>query len=971
MEGPPDTLFVGRESEIKVLEGMLASARQGRGATVLICGDAGIGKTRLAAEVAARASNEGFDVLTGRSIDLVGTELPYQPFVDALRPLRVRRATDASAPATQLLVFEETLALLADRAAAAPVLLLLEDVHWADASSLDLILFLAHNVAAHPVLVLATLRADELTSNERMRRLVDGVRRSGSGMTIVLEPFGRDEVAALLAAHSGPAPSMALVQMIAIRSEGNPFFAEELLAAAVGGDDVDLPHELRDVLLRRVEGLDDPTQSLLRVAAAAGRDVSYGLLRAVAAVREPEVRRALRQAVEHGVLVPVPQGDRFRFRHALLAEAIYSTVLPGERQELHVKIAHELSRSASASPAEIAPHLAAAGRSTEAFADSMEAARQAVEVCGLAEALSHLERAIELWPAVPEARTLAGLDLAEVCVWAAEIASQVGASQRAVELTRQAIELVGEADGLRAAPLHVFLAEYLLEVGKNEAGLASMERAVDLVPEEPPTSERAYALGSLAGGLMVSWRYSESLPIAEEALALARRVNAGKGVVRALTVIGMDWCYLGRSEEGLDRLREALELAREIDDRVGLERVYINLTDALTMLGRHPESVRVGQAGLGVMRAFGIYSSLLLANTIEAQLAMGDWEEADRASRYAVRTQTASFSYVLLMLRGAVEVGLGDFDAARAHLDAARARLREDRIQGTFDIRCAELALWQRRWIEADRAVGDALLAASAEHAAQLRVWFSAEGLRAKAELVALDRARRDDEGVRHRRAQADDLIAQARRSAAEASNITPNVQGWLALAEAEYARTMGKTPASMWSQTAETWERIDRPPEAAYCRWRQAEALLAAGASRSEVTVPLRDSYAVASRLGARPLLQELELLAQRARLDLVAPAPAHLSERQRLAQTLGLTLREAEVLALVARGYSNREIADSLVISIKTASVHVSHMLRKLDVPNRLELAAIAQRVSTSQVADDDVVDHRPRPGGALGGS
>ena len=643
MEGPPDTLFVGRESEIRVLEGMLASARQGHGATVLICGDAGIGKTRLAAEVAARASNEEFDVLTGRSIDLVGTELPYQPFVDALRPLRVRRATEASAPATQLLVFEETLALLADRAAAAPVLLLLEDVHWADASSLDLILFLAHNVAAHPVLVLATLRADELTSNERMRRLVDGVRRSGSGMTIVLEPFGRDEVAALLAAHSGAAPSMALVQTIAIRSEGNPFFAEELLAAAVGGDDVDLPHELRDVLLRRVEGLDDPTQSLLRVAAAAGRDVSYGLLRAVAAVREPEVRRALRQAVEHGVLVPVPQGDRFRFRHALLAEAIYSTVLPGERQELHVKIARELSRSASASPAEIAPHLAAAGRSTEAFADSMEAARQAVEVCGLAEALSHLERAIELWPAVPEARTLAGLDLAEVCVWAAEIASQVGASQRAVELARQAIELVGEADGLRAAPLHVFLAEYLLEVGKNEAGLASMERAVDLVPEEPPTSERAYALGSLAGGLMVSWRYSESLPIAEEALALARRVNAGKGVVRALTVIGMDWCYLGRSEEGLDRLREALELAREIDDRVGLERVYINLTDALTMLGRHPESVRVGQAGLGVMRAFGIYSSLLLANTIEAQLAMGDWEEADRASRYAVRTQTASF----------------------------------------------------------------------------------------------------------------------------------------------------------------------------------------------------------------------------------------------------------------------------------------------------------------------------------------
>ena len=183
--------------------------------------------------------------------------------------------------------------------------------------------------------------------------------------------------------------------------------------------------------------------------------MSYPLLCAAAALPERYVRESLRRAVDHRVLVAEQATGSFRFRHALLAEAIYTTVLPGEREELHARLAQELARSGAASPAELAPHWAAAGRSAEALAASVDAAREAEAVFGLAEAHAHLERALALWPAVPDAAELAGLDLAELCAWTGELAGLVGAATRAVELARRAIELVGAQDPHRAALLHV------------------------------------------------------------------------------------------------------------------------------------------------------------------------------------------------------------------------------------------------------------------------------------------------------------------------------------------------------------------------------------------------------------------------------------------------------------------------------------------------------------------------------------
>jgi DNA-binding CsgD family transcriptional regulator len=223
-----------------------------------------------------------------------------------------------------------------------------------------------------------------------------------------------------------------------------------------------------------------------------------------------------------------------------------------------------------------------------------------------------------------------------------------------------------------------------------------------------------------------------------------------------------------------------------------------------------------------------------------------------------------------------------------------------------------------------------------------------ATGLRAQAELAALARARRDAGAVRNWLTRAQELITVARRTAAEASAITPNAGSWLALAEAEYARARALVRPESWSQAADIWERLERLPLVAYCRWRQSEALVAAGVSRTEAAVPLREAHAIATRIGAKPLLRELELLAQRARLDLAPPQAAFPTGRDGPEEILGLTPREAQVLDLLARGYTNREIAATLVISVKTASVHVSHILRKLGAPNRLEAAAIAHRLA-----------------------
>ena len=594
------------------------------------------------------------------------------------------------------------------------------------------------------------------------------------------------------------------------------------------------------------------------------------MLRSLAGLADGDLHESLRAAVDQGVLVA--DGRSFRFRHPLLAEAVYATVLPGERERLHGRLAEELERAGTAGPAELAVHWAAAGRHADALVASVEAGSRAEAVFALAEARAHVERALGLWDLVPNAADLVPIDRGGLCAWAAEIASNTGAGPRAVELAERAIvEVAGEPQ--RVAHLYGRLGRYLHESGRTDAALAACQQMVALVPSHPPSAERAEALAVLGQGLALCWQFERSRATCEQALAMARAVGASGIEVRALDVLGRDLAYLGRAEEGLGYLRQARDLAEAMESPADLLVAYVSLTDVLMMLGRLGESVEVGRRGLEVVRRYGSDATVLIANIIEALIASGEWDDADRLSAAAVRSITANYPYMLLMNRAELELGRGDFASAKAHLDAALPSLREDRGLGVYDVYLAELALWEHRWVDADAHVNAALARATSPHTDQLRVWFSAKGLRALAELAALAKARRDTDAATAWLAKADRLVTIARSAAATASSITPNAGGWLALSEAEYDRARGLGAPDTWSDVASTWEQLERPVLAAYCRWRETEALVAVDAPRTAASIPLRDAHTVASRIGAEPLRRELELLAQRARLDLSRP--------------------------------------------------------------------------------------------------
>ena len=726
---PPS--LVGRADELQRLETALAAAAESRGSMVLIAGEAGIGKTRLASELAERARKSGATVLSGRCIDLVGSGLPYLPLVEALRPLRGSPALadvgrslrelsrlvpelsepgtpvppDAGGPDSQLRLFEETLAVLEHVGAEAPLVLVLEDLHWADGSTLDLVAFLAHAAREQRMLLVATYRSDEIKPESSLRRLVSELLRAREAAALALEPLGRDEVARLVVTIAEAPLPAARATEICERSEGNPFFAEELVAAAERGEET-LPRVLRDVLLQRLAGLGAETQSLLRVAAAAGRDVPYRLLAAVVPVSEAQLVEALRRTVEHDVLVPDQPAGSFRFRHALLAEAIYATVLPGEREELHARLARALgddpALAASSIAGELAHHWAAAGRPVEALRASVDAARDAAAVSGPSEALQHVEHVLELWPLVDDPEALVGVELRTFLGWAAEVAFFAGAPGQAAELIRRVISLADPADGVQLGLLYERLGTFLLppSVGDREAALAAYKRAAELVPEQPPSAERVRVLAGLGHALMLSGRFAESRAVCEEALEVADAIGDDRPAVRALGILGVDLFHLGRSAEGIECVRDARRRARErglVPDEL---RTYVNLSDLLMIGGRLPEAARDALDGLAAARRLGYERStgvVVAANAAEALLGLGDWTRAEELLDAALRAPGGFRREALHIVRAELALGRGELEAARRHLESGLRATLEPQSTAVYACLQAELALWEGR----------------------------------------------------------------------------------------------------------------------------------------------------------------------------------------------------------------------------------------------------------------------------------
>ncbi|GIJ55532.1 LuxR family transcriptional regulator [Virgisporangium aurantiacum] len=939
----PGVYLVGRGAELARLDAALAGAGSGSGSAVFVAGEAGIGKTRLVTEFAERTRRGGATVLIGRCIDLIGPGMPYMAVAEALRGLPVP-GVRAPGPEHPARLFEEVRAVLERLAHAGPVLVVLEDLHWADASTLDLVSFLAYAIRDLAVLLVGTFRVDDPHSNGPLGRQTGGLLRARAADLVELGPLHDDEIRILLHEAAGTALPDALTGAICRRSAGNPFFAEELFAASVRGEPA-LPRLLRDALLLRVAGLDS---GVLQVAAAVGRDVPYRLL--VATVPRPpaDLLDALRAAVEHAVLVPDQSAGTFRFRHALLAEAVYSTLIPGEREELHARLAGAIAADPGllgrvAVAGELAQHWAAADRPAEALVASIEAARHAEAVCGLAEAARYLERAIDLWHRVPGAADLTGLSRAGLLTRAAELVDLTGGGPRAAQLAREAIGLLDErAEPTRVGLLYERLGSYLLPIGDRSAGLAACERAVGLVPPAPPSVERARVLTTLGNALQLSWRHADSRLVCEEALSAAAAAHDDGPALRARGCLGVDLCYLGRPDDGLAHVAEARRRAALHGTPRDVVHGFAYHCEVLVTCGRFHEAGRVALDGLETARRLGVgrtFGALLAAYAAEALLETGDWARSDGLLDAATRDGTTFWSHYPRLLRAQLAIGRGDLDAAREHLESGVQGAREPSSAARYWRLVTELALWECRPEAALTAVDDGLREAVGVH----RLRLSALGLRAAAQTAALADVRQDRRSARTMRRHADRLLCEARDATAAAAAVTPDATGWRAIAEAEHGQIDSGTTSDGWHAAMDAWDALDRPYLAAYCRWRYAQALLAGGAPEA-ANPPARQAHRMAVRLGARPLQRELELLAQRGRLDLAGLAG---TPQPPAAHVLGLTARECEVARLLTRGYTNRQIAAELTISAKTASVHVTHIMRKLGVSSRIEAATVTHQL------------------------
>ena len=978
--------LVARGRELRALRAAYTAAAGGQATAVLLSGDAGVGKTRMAEELAAFAREDGALVLTGRCLDSGETGLPYLPVVEALGPVRERAGgraalarlfgdwaehglpdaglatTATGGPRTeqdinQLQLFDALHALLAELADEQPVVLVLEDLHWADASTRRLVSFLLSRLRTQALLVLATYRGEDLHRRHPLRPLLAELLRLPAVERLDMAPFTRSDARAFVSALAEGALGDAAVRELAARSDGNAFFAEELLAAYSDcADQTDaLPATLVDVLLARIERLGPAAQKVVRMASVGGRRVPDDRLRAVAEMDDAELDAALREAVQHNVLV-TEDGDVYTFRHALLREAVYHDLLPGERVRLHAAYARELAprMGEPGVAAALAHHSMESHALTVALRASMQAASEAELLGAPAESLEHLERALKIWDAVPvdERPTPSNARLLER---ASFVAGTSGEPERAIAYARAAVAGTDSAaEPIQAAHVRRRLAQALYATdGREEEARTVIEEALDLVRERPGMVS-AWVHAAYATILRGLGEPAGSLAHAREAIAMAKTADAGGAEADALITLAMLDEARGETEASREGLRAAMDLAT----RVGAPTVEIRARFTLALNqyehGDLADAVRTLEEGVARASAHGLtwstYGLELRALQLVTRYAIGDWDAAEAEAEPGHRVSHAVWGR-LTMLSALISVGRGRF----AEADRVLAEYRSDDHRSTptpivAAMVASELAQWRgkpERALEHLRAAVE--LAQSGWEMVVIRL--AALALSALADAAQSVVARRDEDAIRAVVEEAERLLETARKTAHDGAprtgDLGPEGRGWMARAEAEHSRVVGTPSVQLWTRAVEEFD-YGAVYEQALCRWRLAEALLLAD-DRTTAAAELRKADAAASSLGAKPLQDALRRIARRARIALDPDA----TPRERIDL---FTPRERAVLALVAQGRTNRQVGDELFISEKTVSVHLSRIMAKLGATRRAEAVAVAYDRGLLERADQD---------------
>ncbi len=985
---------MARDRELDRLRAAFDQAATGTATAMLVSGDAGVGKTRLTDELAALAREKGAVVLTGRCLDAGETGLPYLPFAEAMSQVPDREQAVLAHPALarifpdltlpvgierreanmsaitavvpgvggrignrpeqdigQLQLFDAVHATLTDLAATAPVVLVLEDLHWADGSTRRLLSFLVTRLRGQRILIVGTYRSDDLHRRHPLRPLLAELVRQPAVERLELTPFSKADSRMFVAALADEVLPDDLVREVAGRSEGNAFFAEELLAAYTE-DGESMPATLVDVLLSRVERLSEAAQRVVRVASVAGRRAPHARLLAVSELSEPELEEALREAVQHHVLVAEKDHwmDVYAFRHALLSEAVYGDLLPGERVRLHAAYARELAgvQGQRGAAAALAHHSMESHALPQALAASVVAAKEAEDGGAPAEALTHLERALKLWDGVAPADRPEDMDEVTLLRRASFLAGSSGDPERAVSYARSAVKLADRSgDRHVAAMMRRRLASALFVVeGREEEARQVIEQAWEIAEDLPSSCEKAWVLAVYALILRSMREPEEARTFAELAVQEARACDEMGVVADALITLGALDEANGQLEASRERLREAIRLARE-DGSLSVElraRYYlaINTYEA----GELDAAVALIEEGVERARDTGLtwstYGFELRAIKVIARYARGDWDESEAAAEPPGMRVSSTVSARLAAVGSYVMVSRGRLaEAARLAAELRSEWHRDFQIFASMSAVGAELALWQGRPEE-----GAALVREALEWAERVGGQWVLVNIRLGALGVGLyaecaERAtRRKDTDERRTLVEEGLRVADLARKTAEfgrprTGTLGPEGRAWLARVEAEASRLRGASDPELWRAAVAAFD-YGAVYEQAVCRWRLGEALLGAE-RREEAAEALKAADEVASRLGARPLRDALRKLARRGRVAL--------SDGQTPREALDpFTPRERSVLRLVALGRTNRQVGDELFISEKTVSVHLSRIMAKLGATRRAEAVAIA---------------------------
>jgi DNA-binding CsgD family transcriptional regulator/tetratricopeptide (TPR) repeat protein len=968
--------FVGRDAAFVRLAPALEAASDGVATTILLEGLGGVGVSRFVAELGRRVAglDDSFAVVRGRAYR-PGFDEPYGAIIRALRPLfqavddeelarlagpaaedvvrlfpeTIGRLAAAGAlpdrPTTTALerrqgrVLEGLLGVVGRLSERQPVLLVIEDLHDADAGSRAFVSFMSRIRRAQRVCLIGTWQQDEVTRDHPLTRTLRdmaGVQDRGPAR-IAIPPLERAELAELVQAIEGERPTASALVLVADRSRGLPLIAEELLAARRELSDATMIGSFADIVIARLARYGPECRRILRLIALAGRPIDRDELAATAAafeltadrlpprsstlprhgdgVLDPDLAAGLEEALAVGVLAE--EADGVAFRHEHIRRAAASDLLPRLQHRHHLALAAGLA----AHPAESASHWLAASVPDRAFAAAVDAAGRAEAAHAPEDALASLELALALVdpashtadPPIPTdtpsrssqgrrsstggARTEDDRARADTVrevatplqLRAAESAFAAGRPVRAVAHLEAILGSFDERrDRVALGLLHERLGRYRRAAGDRTGALAALERAVDLVPDEP-TLERAIVLAALAQATMLDGSFARSETLARNAM----RIGASCGregetvVVHATTTLGVALGWGDAPEAGVALLEEARGLAEKAGDADEVFRVYANLTTVLDLVGRRPEAVDVAYEGIEASRRAGleaVYGNFLRGNASDSLYLLGRWPESSAISSKALEWSPAGVAFVRpIDTLAVVEIETQAGEAAGRRLGQMLVELETvSDAQHAVPIyrAAASLALWQGDHADATRAAGRGWDLVKGTGDWSLIAKMAATVAEVDSMAAADASARRDLATLATIRGRSRNVVRSA-TAAIERSGVGPTIgsrreaDAWLALATAHRDRLEGRDDPAAWDHLAAAWATLGNPYEVAKARWRQAEAILASGegrAGRGRARPALEDAAKIGVSLSARPLLREIRQLASRAMIRLPA---------------------------------------------------------------------------------------------------